>query len=305
LTLSRLEGIDDVAAPIVVTGAAHAALVQEAMTRSGMETGHIVVEPIGRNTAPAALAAALVADPDDVLVIVPSDHLISDGHAFRAAVGEAAGHAVGGGIVTFGIQPSRPDTGFGYIEMGEPEGNGAFRVKSFKEKPGVEEAKALVDEGHHVWNSGMFIARADHLLGEAAAHCPDILEGVGKSLPGDHGPVMELDDSFRDIEAISIDYAIMEKTRRALVIPVDVGWDDIGSYQSLLSVVDHDAAGNHVDGDVTLSNVTGSFVTATSRRVVVAGVSDVVVVETPDAVLVIPLDRSQEVRELSRRIDQD
>jgi mannose-1-phosphate guanylyltransferase len=155
----------------------------------------------------------------------------------------------------------------------------------------------------------MFVARADHLLAEARTHCPQVLAGVTAALSeigGDAGGVApdELGETFGDIESISIDYAIMEKTDRAIVIPIDVGWDDVGSYRSLLNALRRDASGNHVDGNVTIDDVSGSFVVATSRTVAVAGLSDVVVVETPEAVLVMPLDQSQHVRELSERADR-
>ena len=163
----------------------------------------------------------------------------------------------------------------------------------------------MVEDGRHVWNSGMFIARADHLLQEAEAHCPGMAAGVRAALPAEDEITLELAQSFAEVEADSIDYAIMEKTDRALVIPIDVGWDDVGSYQSLLTSVSRDANGNHVEGPVTLQDVERSFVRATSRKVAVAGLSDVVVVETPDAVLVVPLDRSQQIRDLSRRVDRD
>lgn len=305
LTLARLDGIDGVAPPIVVTGAAHVGLVQEALERAGVEGGQIVVEPEGRNTAPAAIAAALVADPEDVLVIVPSDHLISDVDGFREAVGTAAGHAREGGIVTFGIQPTHPETGYGYIEIGEAKGPGAFEVTMFEEKPDIEGAREMVADGRHVWNSGMFVALSGHLLDEAGTLCAAMARGVRDALPPGEGLVRRLGDSFRDVEADSIDYAIMEKTEHALVIPIDVGWDDVGSYRSLLSAVTRDGDGNHISGEVTTSDVTGSFVWSTSRKVAVAGMEDVVVVETPDGVLVIRLDQSQEVRDLARRVDRD
>lgn len=305
LTLSRLDGIDGVGAPIVVTGAAHAGLVDEALDVAGIGDHLVLVEPVGRNTAPAALAAALVAGSDDVLVILPSDHLISDHEGFRDAITGAARHAGEGGIVTFGIKPSRPETGYGYIEMGEPRGESAFEVRRFKEKPDRATAEEMVGDGRHVWNSGMFVARSDHLIDEAATHCPAILDGVRQAVPRGNGPVEELSEAFAAVEAQSIDYAIMEKTDRAVVIPIDVGWDDVGSYQSLLTAVDRDADGNHIEGDVVIDEVTGSFIKASSRRVAVAGVSDVVVVETPEAVLVVPLERSQAVRDLMRRVEHD
>lgn len=310
LTVSRLQAMSSAMSPLVVTGKAHVSLVHDALRDAGVGSARILVEPVGRNTAPAALAAALAAEPGDVLVIVPSDQLISDVSAFREAVGLAAEQAGKGHIVTFGIKPTRPETGYGYIEIGNQLGDGAHEVTRFKEKPVAAEAELLASDGRHVWNSGMFVARADHLLAEAGSHCPDILAGVKGALPavGAQAAGIEIDEfgeTFGGIEAISIDYAIMEKTDKALVIPIDVGWDDVGSYESLLAALSRDAAGNHVEGNVTINDVSGSFIKGTSRAVAVSGLSGVVVVETPDAVLVVPLDRSQSVRELSERADRD
>lgn len=300
LTLNRLDGMEGLGAPVVVTGSAHVELARSALAAAGITNSLVVVEPTGRNTAPAVIAAALVADPDDVLVIVPSDHLITDIGGFRSAVHKAADHAMEGGIVTFGIEPTRPETGYGYIEIGESLGRDAFSVRRFKEKPDPAEAARMIADGRHFWNSGMFVARADHLLEEAAIHCPAIVEGVRAALPPEgEGPV-RLADSFGSIEASSLDYAVMEKTDRATVVPIDVGWDDVGSYQSLLDALERDSQGNHFDGTVTTSEVHGSLVVATSRKVALSGLDDVVVIETPEAVLVVPLDRSQEVRDLAR-----
>lgn len=299
-TLERLEGLDGVAGAIVVTGSKHLDLVRAEVARSSASVESILIEPQGRNTAPAAVAAARTSATDDVLVILPSDHLIADLEGFHEGVAAAVRLAAEGGIVTFGITPTRPETGYGYIEMGAGVGPG-FEVRSFREKPGEEDAMAFVSDGRHVWNSGMFVARADQLLEEARLHCPGIVAAVDAALPAESDGETELGPSFTDAEAISIDYAIMEKTDRALVVPLDVGWDDVGSYQSLLSVSDRDDLGNHIDGDVTVSDVRGSYIKSTSRPLVVAGLSDVVVVETPDGVLVVPLDRAQEVRELQKR----
>lgn len=305
LTLARLDGIEGVGPPIVVTGSPHVGLVQNAMHRRGIDLGNVLVEPEGRNTAPAGIAAALVADPEDVLVILPSDHLLSDVEGFQRATATAARAAREGGIVTFGIEPSGPETGYGYIEIGQDQGDGIFEVLHFKEKPDFDSAKAMVADGRHVWNSGMFVARSDHLVAEAEIHCPAMVEGVRSALPGTDGPVMELLETFRSIQPDSIDYAIMEKTDHALVIPLDIGWDDVGSYDSLLTALSTDDSGNHIEGDVIASDVTGSFIRATSRKVAVAGMRDVVIVETPDVVLVLPLDRSQDVRDLASRADSD
>jgi len=303
MTMDRLVGLSGLRGAIVVTGAAHRDLVRRETASASIETSSILVEPIGRNTAPASLAAALVAGPRDVLVILPSDHLISDVAAFESAVTTAADIASEGGIVAFGIAPSRPETGFGYIEMGEERGT-VFAIERFKEKPDDAAAGAMVADGRHLWNSGMFVVRADHLLEEAGRHCRALLDGVASSLPPRRSGVIDLGPEFAALEAVSIDNAIMEKTDRGLVLPIDVGWDDVGSYRSLLDASELDPNGNHVSGDVTLSDVVGSFVKSTSRRVVVSGLADVVVVETPEAVLVVPLDRAQEVRELQRRPDQ-
>jgi mannose-1-phosphate guanylyltransferase/mannose-6-phosphate isomerase len=304
MTLERLEGLDGVSNAIVVTGARHLDLVRTEVSSSSADVGAILIEPQGRNTAPAAVAAALVAAPEDMLVILPSDHLLSDLQGFHHGVAAAVRLADQGGIVTFGIKPTRAETGYGYIEMGEAAGQG-FTVRSFREKPGEQEAIELVSDGRHLWNSGMFVVRADHLLDEARLHCPDIVTAVAASLPETPGSEVELSPSFADAEAISIDYAIMEKTGRALVVPLDVGWDDVGSYWSLLAVSDRDEHGNHIDGDVTVSDVTGSYLKSTSRPLVVAGLDDVVVVETSEGVLVVALDRAQEVRELQKRATSD
>jgi mannose-1-phosphate guanylyltransferase/mannose-6-phosphate isomerase len=249
------------------------------------------------------LAAALVAAPDDILVILPADHLITDLEGFRQAVTRAAPHAESGAIVTFGISPAGPETGYGYLEIGEPVGD-AIAVRRFKEKPDAEEAHRLSTDGRHLWNSGMFVTRADTLLAETRRHCPGVSSGVVAALPLEGGETIELAPSFEGVEAISVDHAVMEKTSHALVIPIDVGWNDIGSYRSLLSATVKDGEGNHLEGDVTVVDVSGSFISAASRKVAVVGLSDVVVVETPDAVLVLPLDRSQDVGELSKQAQE-
>lgn len=296
-TVMRLHGHPDVAAPIVVTGAAHLEAVEQAAQSSGFELDVVLVEPEGRNTAPACVAAALASDEEDVLVIVPSDHLIEDTDTYARHVMEAAAHARRGEIVTFGIQPQGPETGFGYIEMGEAVGS-AYRVARFKEKPDREEAEQLVADGRHVWNSGMFIVEAGVLMEEARSLCPDIPEKVGSAMRSPDDGVIRLGDDFRAAERISFDHAIMERTGKAVVIPIDVGWDDIGSFEALWSVSDRDGEGNALSGETILVDVSDSFIHATSRRVAVAGMRGVVVVETEDAVLVVPKEHSQLVKSL-------
>lgn len=302
-TLTRLSGLPGLGVPIVVTGADHLGLVESALTDAEMVGSVVIVEPVGRNTAPAVAAAVTVADPDDVLVILPSDHLIADLDRFRGHVGEAVGHARAGAIVTFGVVPTRPDTGYGYLEVGDAQ-DGAHRLAGFKEKPGPEEAQALVADGHHLWNSGMFVAQAGHLEEEMSRTSPEVLIGVRDAVGPAEGEVIRLGPGFARVEAISFDHAVMERTDRGIVIPIDVGWDDLGSYLALFGHAVKDRRGNAVSGRVVLDDVDDSLVMATWRVVAVAGLSSVVVVETPEAVLVVPLDRAQMVRDLVEQVDQ-
>jgi mannose-1-phosphate guanylyltransferase/mannose-6-phosphate isomerase len=300
-----LESLPDLEAPIIVTGAAHMELVDAETTRADMDPFLCLVEPAPRNTAPAVIAAALVSAADDVLVILPSDHLIRDRERFAEAVQESVSLAAAGRIVTFGIIPTRAETGYGYIEVGDPVSNGAFTVRRFKEKPDQEEADLLTSTGNHVWNSGMFVTTAGTLLDEARRHCPRILEGVTSALTDPIGVRVELGDEFRNLNAISFDHAIMEMTKEAVVMPIDVGWNDVGSFAALWSVSDKDDYGNVTSGETVLIDVGNSFVKATSRTVAVAGLDDVVVVETPDAVLVVPRGKSQLVKDLLERVESD
>jgi mannose-1-phosphate guanylyltransferase/mannose-6-phosphate isomerase len=295
MTLERLAADQP---PIIVAGSSHVGLVEEACAATGVEPKVLILEPAGRNTAPASVAGALAADPDDVLVILPSDHLITRPESFRGAVTEAAAHAAGGSIVVLGVHPQRPETGFGYIEVGDPI-SGGWEVVAFKEKPAFADAQRMLEEGGHLWNSGVFVLTASTLLDEIARTDPSILSRVEAAMgPAEDGRIV-LGPEFEAAESISFDHAVMEKTERGVVLPLDAGWDDIGSFHALWTALPRDEAGNAVEGDVELSQVTGSLVKATSRRVAVAGLDDLVVIETPDAVLVVPRERSQLVRDLT------
>lgn len=301
-TIQRFAPLSETLSPIVITGAGHVELVRVTSERSGVDPHLIIVEPVGRNTAPAAVAAALVSDPEDVLVIVPSDHLIGDEDGFRQAVLDAAKVARDGYIVTFGVRPTSAETGYGYIEKGEAL-NGVFMVERFKEKPDIEEAQRLYDDGRHLWNSGIFVVTARALLDEARRLVPRILDGVHAALSDPDDGTLQLKSEFADVENISLDHAIMERTSKAAVVPLDVAWDDVGSFHALWAVSDQDEQANVLSGDAVTLDVSGSLVLATSRRVAVAGLDDVVVVETPEAVLVLPRSRSQEVKRLIEDVD--
>jgi mannose-1-phosphate guanylyltransferase/mannose-6-phosphate isomerase len=299
-TLARVAALGELGPVMVVTGGDHVGPVERAIQGSDLTVDPILLEPSGRNTAPAVVAAALVSDPEDVLIILPADHTVEDVPSFRTAVEMAVSLAAGGALVAFGATPTRPEIGYGYIEKGE-EIDGAYRVARFKEKPGSEEAERLAGEGHHLWNCGMFVFTAGRLLEEARRHSPEMVSAVAASLPEATSGRVTLGPSFADIAPISIDHAVMERTDGAVVIPVDIGWSDVGSWQSVWELADHDEDGNVLRGDVAAVEVTDSYVLATSRTVAIAGVDGLVVVETPDAVLVVPSERAQLVRDLVSR----
>lgn len=300
-TLTRIVGLAGTAAPIVVAGADHLELIEDTAGEVEVDLGLIIVEPVGRNTAPAVAAAALLSDRDEVLVILPSDHLIGDVDAFRHHVLEAVDLASSGHIVTFGITPTRPDTGYGYLQVGEAVGVARHLIR-FKEKPDLEMATAMIADGDHLWNSGMFVVGAGVVIAEMERTAPEMLEAVRASMSITDEDVCLLGRGFADVEKISFDHAVMEHTDRGVAIPIDVGWDDIGSYQALMGIAGKDEDGNALFGNVVTQDVSGSYVHASSRTVVVAGLSDVVVIETEDAVLVVPISHSQEVRELAERV---
>lgn len=294
--LRRFSSREEFANPVVVTSARHIGLVRAAAAESGVVPALVIAEPLGRNTAPASIAAALAANPEDILVILPSDHLIRRDEKFLEAVLDAGRLAAAGHLVTFGVVPTRPETGYGYIEPAAAVGPG-FEVSRFTEKPDESEAARMIEAGY-LWNSGMFVVAAGVLLEEARAHCPEVLDGVESAMaPASDGELL-LTERFLDVEAVSIDVAIAERTSRAAVVPIDVGWSDIGSFQALWEVMDHDEQGNAVSGSPVLAGVRRSLVMATSRTVAVAGLDDVVVVETEDAVLVVGREQSQMVREV-------
>jgi mannose-1-phosphate guanylyltransferase/mannose-6-phosphate isomerase len=301
-TLDRAAGVAAGGQVIVIIGTDQVAEVEKALSNTELEAT-LLIEPSGRNTAPAVIAAALTSDPGDVLLVMPSDHLISDSSAFLAAVSDAVEIAAGGSLVTFGVEPNRPETGYGYIQKGDPLGPG-FRVARFKEKPDVGEAVELVADGRHLWNSGMFVFTAASLVAAAEMQVPDVLEGVRASLPPGRQGNVALSDHFSTVRSISIDHAVMEGAEDVAVVPLDAGWSDIGSWQSVWELGEQDMAGNTLIGDVVAIDVQDSYVRSGSRTVAVAGVSDLVVVETPDVVLIVPRDQSQLVRDLAARSGQ-
>jgi mannose-1-phosphate guanylyltransferase/mannose-6-phosphate isomerase len=309
-TASRLEGLADVADDcVVVCSEAHRFLVAEQLRAIGV-TSRIILEPEGRNTAPAAaLAALLVAadDPDGVLLIMPADHVIRDLGAFQAAVSRGVEAAAAGALVTFGIVPTGPETGYGYIQA-RPHNDSAAPVISFVEKPDLETARQYVNGGEHFWNSGIFLFRAATYLDALREFVPEIHRACESSMAA----CSRSDDfirpdaaAFLASSADSIDYAVMERTSNAAMLPLSAGWSDVGSWAALQEARATDADGNTVDGDVLLVDCRNTFVQAESRLVGAVGLDNVVIVETKDSTLVVSKERSQDVKALVDRLKAD
>jgi len=293
------------ARPIVVANEEHRFLVAEQLRQIGAPAPHIVLEPVGRNTAPAIAAAALqaMAEGDDpVLLVLPSDHVVRDAEGFRRAVQAALPAAEAGALLTFGIVPDAPETGFGYIQA--EAGEGLRKVSRFVEKPDAAIAQSYLDAGGYYWNSGMFLFRASRYLDELERFRPDIIAAVRAAFAGANsdGDFVRLDkEAFAASPSDSIDYAVMERTSHAMVLPVDIGWNDVGSWSALWEVGQRDEDGNAHHGDVIAVDTRNSYAYA-QRLVALVGLDDIVVVETDDAVLVARKDRVQEVKQVVARL---
>jgi mannose-1-phosphate guanylyltransferase/mannose-6-phosphate isomerase len=311
-TVLRLSGLPDVGTPIVVCGNDHRFLVAEQMQEIGIEKPGLLLEPVGRNTAPAVAVAALGLMEHEqnggVMLVLPADHLIADVAAFHAAIGRAVKAAEAGFLVTFGIKPDAPETGYGYIRRGEALTglDDSFRVGAFVEKPDRATAETYLQGGDYYWNSGMFVFKAGRYLEELGRLRPDILAGARAAWNSRKTDLdfCRLDGAaFETCPSESVDYAVMEKTADAAVIPVDIGWNDVGSWSSLWQTCStRDDKGNSVRGDVLLEDVSNSYVRAESRMVAAIGLDDVVIVETADAVMVAHKSRAQEVKKIVERL---
>lgn len=302
LRASRLPGMQ---APVTVCSEDHRFMVGEQLQEIDIASGGILLEPMARNTAPAiALAAlhAVRADAEASLLVMPADHLIEDEEAFRDAVARATLLAEAGWLVTFGIQPDYAETGYGYILQGEALSDGGYRVERFVEKPDADTAEQYVQAGTYAWNSGMFMFRAERFLDELAQWAPEILRAAtaAYATAAPDLDFVRVDGAAFDASpSESIDYAVMEKTSRAAVVPVTCGWSDIGSWSSLWSAAARDGDGNRHDGDVLSIDSRNSLVRASDRRMIATiGVDDLIIVDTPDATLVARKDRVQDVKKV-------
>lgn len=311
-TLTRTLALGEVAAPVVVCSDEHRFLVAEQLRRASIDRAAILLEPMPRNTAPAiALAAwhALATDAGATLLVLPADHLIGDTAGFAGVVHKAMPLADAGWLVTFGIRPEAPETGFGYIKRGGALGAAGFEVDRFVEKPDAGTAQGYLDAGDYEWNSGMFLFKAARFLEELQQHAPAMHAASRAAFDAAKSDLdfVRIDkDAFAASPSDSIDYAVMEKTTRAAVVPVSCGWSDIGSWDALWAVSERDRDGNRLEGDVIAIDSRNCFVRGTERRLVAAlGLEDIVIVDTPDAVLVAPRARVQDVKQLVDRIKSD
>ncbi len=305
-TVSRLDGLSDIADPLFVCNEEHRFLIAEQVRLIGKTPADIILEPAGRNTAPALTLAALALKANganDLMLVMPADHMINERAPFHAAVRQALPHARAGHLVTFGIVPTAPETGYGYIKKGYDA-----NVEAFVEKPDTATAQRYIAAGNYYWNSGMFLMRASVWLDELKRHRPDILEACTGAFAGSRrdGHFRRVNkDAFLGCPSDSIDYAVMEKTDRARVVPLEAGWSDIGAWSALWQVCEQDAAGNVTQGDVLTHSTRNALVIAQHRLVATVGLDDVIVIETPDAVLVAHKGQSQNVREIVDRLKRE
>ena len=309
-TVRRVSDRDRFAPPLLVANEEHRFIIAEQLREIEGPSRALLLEPVGRNTAPAACVAALAlveSDPDALMLLLPSDHMIADEGSFAAAVCRAAAAARGGALVTFGIHPERPETGYGYIRRGDPiEALAAvFRVAEFVEKPGLDLARSFVASGEHFWNGGIFLFPAALYVDELGRTRPDIVAACRRALveaSRDTDFIRLGKEAFQACPANSIDYAVMEHTARAAVVPVSMGWSDVGSWDALWELSAKDTAGNAIAGNVVAVDTRNCYLRSEAGLVAAIGIEDLVVVATADALMLAPRNRTQEVRSLVARL---
>ena len=310
-TLTRLAPELGYQAPLIICNNAHRFLVKDECERAGINPSAVILEPVARNTAPAIAVSALhvaAKNPSAVLVVMPSDHVISDEERFRKAVADAANVAAQGKIVLFGIKPTEPHTGYGYIRKGSPISGAetvAAHVASFTEKPNQETAETYLASGDYFWNSGIFVFRADTMLNELALLEPSILEAARAALAKAETDLgfLRLDTkAFEAAPSISIDYAVLEKTSTAAVLPLEIGWNDLGSWSALWSAAAHDASGNYVKGEGFLEDTSDCYIHSERSLISTIGVKDLIIIDTPDTLLVADKARAQDVSKIVARL---
>ncbi|MGY0600093.1 mannose-1-phosphate guanylyltransferase/mannose-6-phosphate isomerase [Vibrio sp. JZG10] len=305
-TMKRLNGIEH-SNPLLICNDEHRFLVAEQIRQLSVECSGIILEPVGRNTAPAIALAALQATQqgeDPLLLVLAADHVIQDPSAFIGSVQKAIQPANAGELVTFGIVPHKPETGYGYIKQGQQIGDG-FSVDQFVEKPSLDKALDYLDSGQYYWNSGMFLFKASRYLQELREFRPDILKACEAAMKGARNDLdfIRLDEAaFLVCADESVDYAVMENTSRALVVPMDAGWSDVGSFNALWEVLNKDSDGNVTSGDVLTEQTANSYIYSQNKLVSTVGVDNLVVIETKDAILVADKDKVQDVKSIVNQL---
>jgi len=309
-TILRLSGLNNLADPIVVCNADHRFLVAEQCQQIDIESPTILLEPVGRNTAPAIAAAALQSQKisnEAVLLVLSADHVIQDIDAFHQAIKIASRQAQAGKLATFGIVPTDANTGYGYIKSSVDSNNGAHKVEEFVEKPDLETAEKYLEQGNYLWNSGMFMFQADVLISELSEQSPNI---VVSAIDAVTNATKDLDfirlekKTFESSPSDSIDYALMEKSDNVVVVPLDAGWNDIGSWSALHDIGKKDANGNVINGDVFMQDTTNTYVHANGHMIATIGVQDLIIVDTPNATLISTKDKSQEVKNIVEQLQR-
>lgn len=301
LTAMRTSDPDLFDQPVVVANAAHAQEIREQLASAGVDDPTIILEPLARNTAPAIALAAIALDPDAVMLVMPSDHVIADVSAFHRAIAAAAPLVEEGWLVTFGITPTAPETGYGYVRIGDAidGADGVHLVERFVEKPDRATAEGYLAEGCYAWNSGIFMFRSDAYVRALGRHVPEMLAcaraAVGSSKVDALG-IHPNAAAFADSPSDSIDYAVMEKDDRVAVVPVSMGWSDVGSWDALHEIAQLDDDGNHHKGEIVSIGSSGCLIHTHGPLVAAVGVSDLIVVATGDAILIMPRGSSQDVK---------
>jgi len=309
-TILRLNGLDNLADPIIICNADHRFLVAEQCQQIDIESPTILLEPIGRNTAPAIAAAALQSQKisnEAVLLVLSADHVIQDIDAFHQAIKIASRQAQAGKLATFGIVPTDANTGYGYIKSSQENIDGAHKVEKFVEKPDLETAQTYLEQGNYLWNSGMFMFQADVLISELSEQSPNIVVSVIDAVTNATKDLdfIRLDkQAFESSPSDSIDYALMEKSDNVVVVPLDAGWNDIGSWSALHDIGKKDANGNVIHGDVFMQDTTNTYIHANGHMIATIGVQDLIIVDTPNATLISTKDKSQEVKNIVEQLQR-
>jgi mannose-1-phosphate guanylyltransferase/mannose-6-phosphate isomerase len=303
-TLQRVaaDQTEQFGAPLIICGFSHLSRVKEELEREGVADATIVLEPKPRNTAPALAVAALIQaerDPDALMLALPADHLIARPENLYRACSSAYAAAIDGRIVAFAVTPTAPETGYGYIKKGEALSEGVFAIEAFREKPDLAMAEAYLADGHYAWNAGIFFFKASAFLAELVRHAPKVLVAAREALVRgcrDAGYVYLEEAAFVKGPSISVDYAVMELTDRAAVVPVDMGWNDVGSFLTLWELAEKDDHANVSQGPTALFDTQGCLVRSEETPVALIGVEDLVVIATAQGILVMHKDRAQDVR---------